>query len=88
MGVETKLCCRLWTTHCSSLASELQGQRGAGQCAWAPTYSQGGCTRLGREHSATVGPPGQGRAGLSTGCVPGQAQLGGCEHSAVLRDGV
>lgn len=34
MGMERKLCCRLWATHCGSLASESQRQRGAGQRAW------------------------------------------------------
>lgn len=47
MGIERKLCCRLWATHCSSLASELHWQ-----CSvpGAPTHSQRGCSRLARDH--------------------------------------
>lgn len=86
MGIERKLCCRLWATHCSPLASGWHWQRGARQCAWGSHLQPGWMHQAGRDHADTDGP--QGRAGQGTGCVSGQAQFGGSEHSAVLRDGV
>lgn len=48
----------------------------------APTSSQ---WRMLQDPSSTRDP--QGRTGYGMGYVCGQAQLGGCEHGAVLQDG-